>query len=1198
MPTHRYYRYLIGFGILAILLFLTSVSPPFTHLDLHAPTIPLSPGGIRPYLVTDHEETEYRTFNLDSAHSYLRGDEDEVSHLDHVLILTPLMDAAPYIDNYFTKLAKLNYPKESISLAFLVSTTTKDGQQDPTVLALESHISSLMDRHLYRRVTLIRQTSKSFNYTREGRHEYEVQTPRREELAYCRNALLSSAMVDESWVLWLDVDVIEYSPNLLVELMKLDKDVIVPNCFRTETDWSSSKSVPYDRNNWLETTESLANQRVMEKDETLFEGMSMADLDPNVRKLVPLDGVGGTFTLVKAIVHRSGVNFPIHPVDHQIETEGFAKWAKLLGFSVYGAPEKAESWYEGSIRINNCCQHDFEFNPFTIVYNFTHGANVRDLWPPINVDLVHSTTASLTATVVSSTAAVAPVSAIAARRQQLMLANNSTSVSEVEEHVRVNNIEDEEKVSLDSSTSSDIENDSDSNDDDNETEIEVKSNSRGLPIAPQQERRDRKLFVDPQSVSSFKPTRYNVAYLPGIESPGLMLVGMKRGEGCAKIIPLVGHSTVLGYIMTGSPAKRRSTLGKSSSNQPSSELDLSSISSFTVFSPRTHALAVIESICLGSSQRDKMIPQPAKAASSDLIAQLKQLLTQISVADFDTVIAVQSASDCGITGIEKVVPIFKGILSIKQKARPRGTEDEEKQAQIRFETYLSGFHPILDPTDSIAALKIPDTWRDAMHALIDSTTDENGGRVKRPPVSVVCGGKKMGKSTFSRLILNRILNRYRRVAFIECDIGQSEFTPVGMVALHVVETPALGAPFTHPRQPYRAFFVGNSTPRDDPDYYMACIKELVKTYYSEVSHTRSWEDADDDYHSDDEEDDHIPLIINTQGWIKGIGYDLLLQLLDYTAPSHIFGFHSPSFGDSNLPQSFFAALDEQSTIARRPKPTFCYVTAVALGDDSNLSPFTKYHPADHRALSLLSYFYLKQHDSGMGQGDNDNLNWDFTQALVVRRPWCWNWSRAKGIWVLFDQVPASQVLHVLNGSLVALTGDKEDQPDDSIPDVGSGNNKSPVQAVEAYDGQITPPNYFPLGLYPPPPPEHTTCHGLAIIRSIQPSTQSLHILTPIPISKLKKCNGIVKGAVHMPLHANLDHNEDNSAVPGVAGVPWKNVPYLNYETPSGNYGSQSPAAGNQSPRLGLAPPLKIMGSDAKVTRKNLGRKRLQSSQVK
>lgn len=64
----------------------------------------------------------------------------------------------------------------------------------------------------------------------------------------------------------------------------------------------------------------------------------MADLDPSSRQLVPLDGVGGTFTLVRASVHRAGVNFPIQPIDHAIETEGLAKWAKREGFGVFGAP--------------------------------------------------------------------------------------------------------------------------------------------------------------------------------------------------------------------------------------------------------------------------------------------------------------------------------------------------------------------------------------------------------------------------------------------------------------------------------------------------------------------------------------------------------------------------------------------------------------------------------------------------------------------------------------------------------------------------------------------------------------------------------------------------------------------------------------------------------------------------------------------
>lgn len=53
---------------------------------------------------------------------------------------------------------------------------------------------------------------------------------------------------------------------------------------------------------------------------------------------VPLDAVGGTCTLVKAAVHRDGAIFPTFPYQHQVETEGFAKMAKALGYSVWGLP--------------------------------------------------------------------------------------------------------------------------------------------------------------------------------------------------------------------------------------------------------------------------------------------------------------------------------------------------------------------------------------------------------------------------------------------------------------------------------------------------------------------------------------------------------------------------------------------------------------------------------------------------------------------------------------------------------------------------------------------------------------------------------------------------------------------------------------------------------------------------------------------
>lgn len=75
---------------------------------------------------------------------------------------------------------------------------------------------------------------------------------------------------------------------------------------------------------------------------------------------IPLDGVGGVSLLVRAELHRKGralltpspplpsgpqglpsvpgVDFPHKPVDHQIETEGLAKLAKIAGYSVYGLP--------------------------------------------------------------------------------------------------------------------------------------------------------------------------------------------------------------------------------------------------------------------------------------------------------------------------------------------------------------------------------------------------------------------------------------------------------------------------------------------------------------------------------------------------------------------------------------------------------------------------------------------------------------------------------------------------------------------------------------------------------------------------------------------------------------------------------------------------------------------------------------------
>lgn len=49
-------------------------------------------------------------------------------------------------------------------------------------------------------------------------------------LAKVRNHLLSRALVDEEWVLWLDVDVTGYPADLIQRLLGARKDIVVPHC--------------------------------------------------------------------------------------------------------------------------------------------------------------------------------------------------------------------------------------------------------------------------------------------------------------------------------------------------------------------------------------------------------------------------------------------------------------------------------------------------------------------------------------------------------------------------------------------------------------------------------------------------------------------------------------------------------------------------------------------------------------------------------------------------------------------------------------------------------------------------------------------------------------------------------------------------------------------------------------------------------
>jgi hypothetical protein len=253
-----------------------------------------------------------------------------------VLILTPVKDAADCLAGYCRQLCRLTYPHRLLSLGILESDSV-----DTTYEALRRRLPAL--RREFRRVGL---WQRDFGFRLPpGCHRAtdQIQIERRTVLAKSRNHLLFHALDDEAWVLWLDVDVGDYPPDLVERLLATGKEIVQPHCVL------DPGGPTFDRNAWRDRGR-------LHLDDLRDEG-----------ELVELDAVGGTMLLIRADLHRDGLIFPaflygrensrIRPgrgeqepgqselekvgLGHlrgEWETEGLGMMARDMGHSCWGMP--------------------------------------------------------------------------------------------------------------------------------------------------------------------------------------------------------------------------------------------------------------------------------------------------------------------------------------------------------------------------------------------------------------------------------------------------------------------------------------------------------------------------------------------------------------------------------------------------------------------------------------------------------------------------------------------------------------------------------------------------------------------------------------------------------------------------------------------------------------------------------------------
>lgn len=334
------------------------------------------------------------------------------------------------------------------------------------------------------------------------------------------------------------------------------------------------------------------------------------------------------------------------------------------------------------------------------------------------------------------------------------------------------------------------------------------------------------------------------------------------------------------------------------------------------------------------------------------------------------------------------------------------------------------------------------------------------------PLLMICGPKGSGKSTFSRIVTNKLVTRcdgtkgriWPAVAVLDIDPGQPEFSPPGVISLVTLDQPTLAPPFCHPtlvpKFLKRSHAVASVTPATDVEHYRACVVDLFNTYKSICF--------------------NYPLVINTPGWIQGSGLTLLTDLISEIRPTEVI--YMSEDGPQDTVQSLKSA-SQHILFSTLPSQSTEYASRTAL---------------HLRHMQAMSYLHLDEH-----------LQWNpaplsSTPPTMVRYG-----ADGGGILAVlcYGYQPEPELLaEAIDGTIVAIVAvENSSVLLDLYRNKDSDDNPSTVEDVVQRTSEQIP--YIRSAV--PLIPEWSQCLGLALVRGIDRNHQAIALSTPLSKKELK-----------------------------------------------------------------------------------------------
>lgn len=152
-----------------------------------------------------------------------------------------------------------------------------------------------------------------------------------------------------------------------------------------------------------------------------------------------------------------------------------------------------------------------------------------------------------------------------------------------------------------------------------------------------------------------------------------------------------------------------------------------------------------------------------------------------------------------------------------------------------------------------------------IHTLLEQRRQaarETGGRGPRVLVAGPCDS---GKSTLCRILVNYAVRTDCRPIYADLDVGQGAVVLPGTIVATPVTLPVT-VDESFPMSAPLVFSYGSASMGSNPDYFTECLQHMATKLNSQC---------------DSEPDFRTPgLIINTCGWVEGVGYKLLKDSIE------------------------------------------------------------------------------------------------------------------------------------------------------------------------------------------------------------------------------------------------------------------------------------------------------------------------------